>query len=340
VSNLTNVNSLDDLYQKISSIESDTILIIVDANVYNLYRKSFNFLSIKDKKVHLWKCLEGEQTKVYDELKHCLEFFLSKGVHRKAHLVAFGGGACSDFAGLVASMLLRGINWSVIPTTLLSMIDASIGGKVAINSEYGKNLVGAFHLPDSVYLYQGFLNTLDSENLNSGKGELLKYCFLDKEIGDAVIVDNDLNSVIEKCALFKQQIVEEDFKEGGRRKVLNLGHSIGHALERIFYLPHGIAVCWGMLVIFKMYEDNSSLIKLKEFGNKLGLPLDMPPWHNKSFPVGEIMSYIKKDKKAVSTGELDIILMEENEAIIKRVSFDDFEARLSEKVDELRKFIL
>lgn len=340
MSKLLNILSLEELHNKISQIESDTILMVVDANVYNLYRKSFDFLKIEGKKVHLWKCLEGEQTKVYDELKHCLEFFLSKGVHRNSHLVAFGGGACSDFAGLVASMLLRGIEWSVIPTTLLSMIDASIGGKVAINSEYGKNLVGAFHLPQNIFIYQGFLNTLDTENLNSGKGELLKYCYLDKEIGKKVITSHDYTAVIEDCAKFKQAIVEDDFKEGGKRKILNLGHTIGHAFEKIFAMPHGISVCWGLLVIFKMYDDTQSLIRLKEYGGRLSLPLDLPPWHNKSFPVEMIMEYIKKDKKAVSTGELDIILIEDEEVVIKRESFEVFQSKLSEKADELRKFIL
>lgn len=340
MSKLLNVASLEELHSKLEKIESDTILMVVDANVYNLYRKSFDFLNVKGKKVHLWKCLEGEETKVYDELKHCLEFFLSKGVHRNSHLVAFGGGACSDFAGLVASMLLRGVSWSVIPTTLLSMIDAAIGGKVAINSEYGKNLVGAFHMPDEVLIYQGFLNTLDSENLNSGKGELLKYCFLKNEIGEEVLLSSDLTNVINMCAEFKQEIVEDDFKEGGKRKTLNLGHTIGHALEKIFYLPHGIAVCWGMLVMFKIFDDVPSLIKLKEYGMKLGVPLDLPPWHNKSFPVESIMSYIQKDKKSVSTDEIDIILANDGEISIKRISFQELENKLSEKVDELRKFIL
>ena len=341
MSNLLNVKSLEVLKKEFEKLNTDTILLVVDANVYNLYRKSFDFLNIKGKKVHIWKCLDGEETKDYDELKHCLEFFLSKGVHRRSHLIAIGGGACSDFAGLVASMLLRGVHWSVVPTTLLSMIDASIGGKVAINSEYGKNLVGAFHLPDNIYIHQDFLDTLDSSNINSGRGELLKYCFLDKEIGKMILDEHNFNEVIQSCAKYKQQIVEEDFKESGKRKVLNLGHTVGHVLERIFNLPHGVAVAWGILVIFKMYDDSKNLIMLKEFSGKLSINLEQPPWHNKSFPIDDIMNYIRKDKKAVTSEELDIIKIQEiGSPEIERIKFSEFEKNLSEKVDELRKFIL
>lgn len=340
MSNMVSVVSLEALRKQIEGIESDLILLVVDSNVYNLYRKEFDFIKFKDKKVHLWKCLEGENTKVYDELKHALEFFLSKGVHRKAHLVAFGGGACSDFAGLVASMLLRGIKWSVVPTTLLSMIDASIGGKVAINSEYGKNLVGAFHLPENIFFYYDFLKTLDTHNMKGGKGELLKYCFLDRDIYQAVKDGAELNDVVQMCAKYKQKIVDEDFKEGDRRKILNLGHTIGHAIEKIYELPHGIAVCWGMVVIYKLFNLDESLIKMKILIEKLDLELGESPWFNKSFPVDDIMAYITKDKKAVSNDSIEVVLLEDiGQPVIKKEKFDFINNQLEQRKDELRKFI-
>ena len=341
MSEIVHVSSLESLKERIQAIETDMILIVIDSNVYNLYRKKFDFLNFKGKKTAIWKCLEGEATKNYDELKHALEFFLSKKAHRNAHLVAFGGGAASDFGGFVASMLLRGISWSVVPTSLLAMIDAAIGGKVAINSEYGKNLVGAFHMPKNIFLHEEFLITLPEINMLGGKGELLKYFFLSKTIHDLVMSDADFSEVINHCALYKQQIVDEDFKEGGKRKILNLGHTLGHAIEKIYELEHGIAVFWGLVLIFYIFDDHENLTQLKVAVDKLKLNFGDSPWLNKTFPVSEVLEYIRNDKKALDLKTLDIITMKDiGEPQIMTVSFDDIASKLEEKKDELRKFIL
>ncbi len=341
MSNIESIENLEELHSKIENIETDLILLVVDANVYNLYRKKFNFLKFEGKKTYVWKCLEGENTKDFDELKHGLEFFLSKGVHRKAHLVAFGGGACSDYAGLMASMLLRGVCWSVVPTTLLSMIDASIGGKVAVNSEYGKNLVGAFHMPENIYVMENFLETLPQDFIDAGKGEMIKYCFLSQKIYNLVIDKADFSTIINSCAEYKQSIVEQDFKEGGVRKLLNLGHTIGHAIEKIYKLEHGIAVLWGLVAIFNIYEEKSNLVELKKIIDALDLDVGESPWYNKSFSVEEIMNYIRTDKKSSSSERLDIIKAKKiGECVVENVSFIEIEQKLTEKKNELRKFII
>ena len=341
MSNITSIQNLDELKKAINEIPTDLLLIVVDANVYNLYRKKFDFLNFEGKKTLIWKCLEGENTKDFDEVKNALEFFLSKGVHRKAHLLAFGGGACSDYAGLVASLLLRGISWSVVPTTLLSMIDAAIGGKVAINSEYGKNLVGAFHMPDNVFVMKDFLDTLPDLYIRAGKGEMVKYCYLSTLIYNKVLDKNEFGSVIEACATYKQNIVDQDFKEGGIRKLLNLGHTIGHAIERIYKLEHGIAVLWGLIAIFYIYDENENLVELRKVLTALDFELGEPPWYNKSFSTEEIMSFIRNDKKSSSLEKLDIIRAKAiGDCYVENVAFSEIEQRLEEKSNDLRKFIL
>jgi 3-dehydroquinate synthase len=341
MSKFIELENLSQLSAEISKIPSNTILMVVDANVYNQYRKSFDFLNIEGKKVHLWKCLEGEGTKSYDELKHALEFFLSKNVTRDAHLVAFGGGACSDFGGLVASMLLRGVDWSVVPTTLLSMVDAAIGGKVAINSEYGKNLVGAFHLPRNIYLDTAFLETLPKSEMISGYGEVIKYCFLDEKIYDAVVNKSDLQTLIHMCAKYKQKIVEKDFKESGNRVILNLGHTVGHAIEHIYKIPHGYAVLWGLVALFIVTGHPKMLARLKVIVNSLGINMDESPWQNKHFPTMDIVNYIRKDKKGLSNEVIQIINVEEvGQPNVTTYHIDDVQKMIQDKEDELSKFIL
>lgn len=340
MSKLKQIVNLESLKKQLEEIETDTILLVVDTNVYNIYRKDFDFLKWKNKKVHLWKCPEGEGTKVFEELKNCLEFFLSRGIHRNAHLVAFGGGACSDFGGLVASLILRGIKWSVVPTTTLSMIDASIGGKVAINSDSGKNLIGAFHMPEAIYFVSQFIETLDRGTRQCGNGELFKYAFLDIRIYNAIINSQKQDEIITLCANYKQKVVEEDFKESNKRKVLNLGHTFGHAIERIYKIPHGVAVAWGMVIMFSIYDQSHNLIEMKKLLEFIDLNMSESPWHNKNFPIEEIMTLVTKDKKSVTTTEIEIILVDEiGLPAIKKVSFEELERKLREKQDVLRKFM-
>ena len=244
---------IQNLILEIAKLETDTILIIADHQVWSLYNKDFPFETIASKKVLFWKAPDGEKVKNMNDFQSAVEFFLDKGIHRNAHLVAIGGGATSDFAGFVAATILRGIEWSVIPTTLLSMVDASIGGKVAVNSKSGKNLIGAFHLPTNVWISPSFLDTLNANETLSGLGEVLKYCFLDYKIYDLVIRKVSIDEVINACAKLKEKLTEEDLKEVGIRKILNLGHSFGHAIEFIYSIPHGEAVMWGISLIFKLF---------------------------------------------------------------------------------------
>lgn len=310
----------------INEIDSDRILIIIDSNVNDIY---LDLIEVREG-VDIYIAPAGENCKKISEVEKACEFFLERGVHRKSHLIAIGGGACSDFAGLVASMLLRGIRWSVIPTTLLSMIDASIGGKVAVNSKFGKNLIGAFHLPDSIYLCSEFLQSLPEEHFISGLGELSKYYFLDEEVFSLINNEASFDEITIRCARYKQEIVEQDFKEGGIRKVLNLGHTLGHAIEKVYDLPHGVAVYWGLKLIFNIFQRDEESEFLSQFAHVFGLDALMCPWQD-SLPIDELMDYVAKDKKVVSSNSIEVILPSEiGKPVIQEVSLDEIRNRLME----------
>lgn len=338
----TNISKSDfsSIRGEIEKLNTDRVLIIADHNVWSKYSKLLNLEDISNKETIIYKAPDGEKAKNLQEYESCVEFLLEKGVHRKTHVLAVGGGALSDFAGFVASTLLRGLDWSVIPTTLLSMVDASIGGKVALNSKEAKNLIGAFHKPKNIWIIEGFLETLAEEEQSSGLGEVSKYCFLDKEIFELVQDKNhQISDVIEACANFKYNLTEKDFKESGLRKNLNLGHSFGHAIEKIYNLPHGIAVFWGMALIFKLYCNGNYLKELSLVREKLELDANDSPWHNREFPIMKIMNLISKDKKMVTSTSLELVLIEDiGMPTIKITSLDEIEELLEEKKDELRQF--
>lgn len=332
---------IEGLRESLKSIETDSLVIIVDLNVQNIYSKALNLLNIEDKKVTLWKSPPGENAKNFEEYKRCVEFVIEKGIHRKSHIVAIGGGATSDFAGFVAATVLRGVSWSVVPTTLLSMIDASIGGKVGINSQFGKNLIGNFHLPENIFVASEFLSTLPDDEYQSGLGELLKYCYLDSNIGNKLKTTEDQRQLIEDCMKYKRDVVEHDLKESGLRKVLNFGHTFGHAIEKIYDLKHGVAVVWGIVLILKLYGQEKHLKSMREYCQLLELKLDLPPWYNKTFQTDEIMNYLQKDKKASSSSKVDLVIFNsKNEIVIEPKTFDEIREDLANNADELRTFRL
>ena len=332
---------MDYLKEKIRSIDSDLILIIADLNVWSLYSKSLPFMKIEGKKILFWKAPDGEKVKDFENLESVLDFFLSKNVHRKAHLVSLGGGATSDFSGMVAALLLRGISWSTIPTTLLSMVDAAIGGKVAINSSLGKNLIGAFHHPDHIWVCDSFLETLDKEELYSGAGEIIKYGLLSRDIFEKITPNVDIKKLIKDCIHFKEDIVSKDFKESGVRKVLNLGHTFGHAIESEYKLPHGIAVIWGMILVDLLFKEGKHSQDIRTMVKNLNVELNESPWLNKEFPVQNIMNYLRRDKKSISSELIDFILVDGiGNTEITSFSFNDVENKIIENKDAIKKLTL
>ncbi|MBI2519669.1 MAG: 3-dehydroquinate synthase [Bdellovibrio sp.] len=336
-------SSIQTILKEINEIDTDLLLFVVDGKVWEKYGAYFDFKSaFPDKKVHLWKNPEGERAKLHSEYVSCTDFFLEKGVHRHAHLIAVGGGATSDFAGFVAATLLRGLSWSIVPTTVLAMVDASLGGKVSINTKAGKNLLGAFHSPEKVWADLNFLKTLSPNEMRSGKGEILKYAFLDKGIYDAVMSSNgDLREIIPQCAGYKLKITASDFRERGLRKLLNLGHTFGHGLEKIYNLPHGEAVMWGLALVCYLFDRQQLISELQQLKLTLQWPEQDPPWLHKTFPTKDILFYAGNDKKKHSNSEIDFVVPEAiGDVKIKTMPFQEIEEMIIAAESNLKKFRL
>lgn len=311
---------LVDLSQILQNVKSSQF-IIIDKTIVGLYRGLRE--ALVDKSVFYLH--DPEAQKSFNELEKALNFFLSERISRDDQIIVIGGGATSDFGGFVAATLLRGISWQVYPTTLLAMVDASIGGKVSINTDFGKNLVGAFHLPDEVYICHEFLSTLPKEELISGQGEVIKYAFLSKEIYKLIMDKESIKLIIRECAKFKEDIVDSDFKESGKRKILNLGHTFGHAIEKSIGIPHGIAVIIGMKLIIDIFspslkEDLKNI--LKEFDFNFDLPcVDFTEFEN----------YLKSDKKSKNDGTLDLIIPKSiGNVEIKNLPFSEILTKIKE----------
>lgn len=195
----------------------------------------------------------GEEAKTLEIAESLWSSLLETGADRKSLVINLGGGVITDLGGFVASTFKRGIDFIHIPTTLLAQVDAAIGGKTGVNLEYSKNQVGTFAHPLFVFSDIGFLRTLSQRELLSGLGEVIKYgLILDRDLFN-LLKDKqgllaNLDSMVSTCIKLKEQVVRSDFKETGRRKSLNFGHTIGHAIESYFMgeVLHGEAVAAGM----------------------------------------------------------------------------------------------
>lgn len=257
----------------------------------------------------------GEGSKSAASAIMCWEWLSDVGARRDDIVVAFGGGVVGDLAGFVAATYLRGVRLWQVPTTLLSQVDSSVGGKVAVNLPNGKNLVGAFHQPELVVVYPGFLSTLSVPEYASGLGEVVKYALLSDgrlldllETRTAAILAREpatLSSVVEQCVAFKAAVVEEDETDRGRRAILNLGHTFGHALESTLgydVLPHGAAVSLGLVAALRVSEAVVGLpgnvrARVVRLLADLGLPTRMP-----GLAFGPILEAMGRDKKATAGG--------------------------------------
>jgi 3-dehydroquinate synthase len=205
---------------------------------------------------------DGEQHKRWPAVEGLLGRWLDDGLHRGDTVAAVGGGVLTDTVGFAAAVFLRGIDWIAVPTTLLAMVDASVGGKTGVNLEQGKNLVGAFWPPRLVAIDVETLSTLPERELRAGMAEVIKTAW----IGDHDLLSmipstlDDLSTgqrqeLVMRCVAVKARVVSEDEREAGKRAALNLGHTLGHALEAATgyrHFLHGEAVAWGLLAAAKL----------------------------------------------------------------------------------------
>jgi 3-dehydroquinate synthase len=270
----------------------------------------------------------GERAKSWPVVQRLARELLARGTHRRSPIVALGGGVIGDLAGFLASIFMRGLPVVQVPTTLLAMVDAAIGGKTAINLPEGKNLLGTFHQPRLVVLDPEFLRTLPRTERLNGMAEVLKAGFIrDRnllarlaEIRTRLFQDEaELTETIYQAAAIKAQVVSADEREGGLRRILNFGHTLGHGLEQAshFRLPHGRAVAWGMVAALTLSERLTGLDPAEgEWGRQviresiLGSPLP-------GLDLEIVMAALRLDKKRQETGVPFVLLPRLGEAVVR-----------------------
>lgn len=296
----------------------DKALFVVDEVLLELTPSLQDFL----KKKEYLTLFSSEQAKTLETVNEIYDFLFA---HEARELIAIGGGIIGDMAGFAAATFKRGIPVTLVPTTLLSMCDSSIGGKTGVNYKGVKNYIGSFKKPERILIATDFLLTLPQKELKSGLGELIKYGL----IGDGSILETlrqealDLHhlpygELIEKGLRVKHRIIKEDFLDRGNRNILNFGHNIAHGLEGCFggTLTHGEAVALGILVELKISEEklglDSSVFHLvkgimENYGMNTRLKIDNPE---------EVLYFIRKDKK--NDDQLRFTLLREiGSAVIK-----------------------
>lgn len=273
----------------------------------DLYKRDLNIL---EKEENIIFVPVGEKSKSFKEVIRISRELVKKGADRKSILLAFGGGVIGDLTGFIASIYMRGIDFIQIPTTLLSQVDSSIGGKTGINIPEGKNLIGSFYHPIGVVIDIKTLETLSAREYISGIAEIIKYGmimdydffeYLERNHEGILKRDpNILNYVIRRSLECKKFIVERDEKESNLRMILNFGHTFGHAIEakgRYKRFLHGEAVSIGMVMASKLasklgFCDSNVVRRLVNLLRKFNLPLKNP------YRIEDLIEYMKKDKKS------------------------------------------
>jgi 3-dehydroquinate synthase len=276
---------------------------------------------------------DGEEHKHWSSVQGLLGWWLAEGLHRGDTVAAVGGGVLTDTVGFAAAVYLRGIEWIAVPTTLLAMVDASVGGKTGVNLEQGKNLVGVFWPPRLVVIDVDTLSTLPERELRAGLAEVIKTAWIgDREILDLVPGDpgdrsNDhWEELIMRCAAVKAKVVGEDERESGRRAALNLGHTLGHALEaatRYRHFLHGEAVAWGLIAAARLGHrhgvlSESSAETLEAAVTSIGI---LPSIANIDPAI--LRPHIGRDKKKDDRGVRWVLPTDDGVVLDQRVAVDE-----------------
>ena len=278
----------------------DKFFVLTDENIYRVYSSLIASL-LPEKEVTKIVIPAGEESKSIENVIFIWNKLLEAKAGRDSLLINLGGGTITDIGGFAASTYKRGIDFINVPTTLLAMIDASIGGKNGINFNNYKNQIGLFSEPNSVIINPNFLKTLNERDIKSGLAEMMKYAF----IADESLLDLDSDNYldfIEKAAEIKEDIVSLDMKETGLRKILNFGHTIGHALESYYlgkenYLTHGEAVALGIYSALYLSVKYCGLDDKWLFFYEMWFKGNLNVLNLNGFDVDAIYSYLSYDKK-------------------------------------------
>lgn len=288
----------------------DKILLLSNEDIGNIYFKRV-LQELKDERIRVFTIPEGESFKNLETLSTIYDYMAKENFSRKSLIISLGGGVVCDIGGFVGATYMRGIDFIQIPTSLLAQVDASIGGKTGVDTQYGKNLIGAFKQPKAVFIDVSFLSTLPKEQFSSGMAEVIKHYLIieDKEYFEFLkekreeIISLDSKSLIEMIAKscdIKREIVERDEFEKGDRALLNLGHTYGHSIEKLFNfkgMTHGEGVAKGIIFELELSKilneiDEDRIEEIKDIFKSYGL--DPNPIY---YPEEIILEIMKKDKK-------------------------------------------
>lgn len=308
--------------------DAEKIILVTNNKVFSIYEEKIK--SVLEKCLKLNEIIiiqDGEEYKNLESTDYIYSRLIDFNAHRNDIIVAFGGGVIGDLGGFAASTFNRGMKLIQCPTTIISQVDSSIGGKVGVNYRKVKNIIGSFYQPDAVIIDPAFNYTLDEEQIINGLGEVVKYglvfdkSILDKLLKNAggdgknkpgeLIKTEDFKDIIYRCCKIKTKVVGKDEYDTGYRNLLNFGHTIGHCIENAFDLKeisHGKAVSIGMIIAIDisialgfLKEDFKE--KIIELYKMLGLPYRMP-----EIDVEKIINVIKYDKKFKSSQNKFILL--------------------------------
>ncbi len=310
---------------KSNSIDFDKCFIVIDKNVPKKFISNIK-LSLKNKKIYVLFFNASEKNKNIKSVYRILEILLNKNFSRNDILISLGGGITGDISGFAANLFKRGLKFVNIPTTLLAQVDSSIGGKTGVNSKYGKNLIGSFYQPSLVLSDIQFLKSLSKREIICGYGEILKHSlidnknlfnFLNKNVKKILNLSSPFieKAIYESCKI-KKKVVEKDEKETALRKVLNFGHTFGHAYEASLgysrKLNHGEAVILGMKTALNFSLKENMIIKseynliINHIDNS-GLPSSVKKFLSIK-DLNKILSFMIKDKKNNSE-KINLVLL-------------------------------
>lgn len=304
-----------------SLIPGKQVLIVSNPNIADLYLDKLQsaLLGLQVDRIIV---PDGERYKNINECQRIWTYLLEQGHHRSTTLLALGGGVIGDLTGFAAACYQRGANFIQIPTSLLAQVDASVGGKTAVNHPLGKNMVGAFYQPKAVLIDLDTLNTLPKRHFAAGMAEVIKtallfsedfFIWLEKNMADILARDTKtLSEMIQRCCQHKATIVAADEREQSQRALLNLGHTYGHAIEQCSgygTVLHGEAVALGLLLACHYAECHAQLDKtirsrVQSALVALDLPVDIPS----DLQVKDLLTAMQRDKKNQDAGICLILL--------------------------------
>ena len=315
-------NKFDDLDSQLKNfINQEKHVIFIDSKLSSIINL--------DPKFKIFELEINESTKDLNTIQKIWKIMFSESLDRSSKIIGIGGGVLSDLVGFATSTFKRGANLSLVPSTFLGMVDAAHGGKTGFNNEFGKNQIGTFFIPEKIFICTEFLDSLSEIEMNNGIIESLKAGFLgDKEIIEMIYQDklNNLEEIIKKSIQVKYNILKNDLRESNERMFLNLGHTIGHLIEKDsnYSISHGQAVAIGMLKGFEISESkfnlNSSIRdEFKSFLNKQSMKTEYSFNSNQS----ELKEIITNDKKVTSDVVKFVLIKNIQEPVLIDFSIND-----------------